>query len=53
MELLKRPTVRPGQKPVIRYKSFFYQAASWTRARRVVATVEFNFRKLFRVSDLS
>jgi hypothetical protein len=46
-ELLKRPVGRPSHKPVIRYKSFFYQAASWTKARRVVAKVEFHFGELF------
>jgi hypothetical protein len=38
---------RPSYKPVLRYKSFHYQAASWTRARRVVAKVEFHFGELF------
>jgi Transposase DDE domain group 1 len=46
-ELLKRPAGRPSHKPVVRYKSFHYQAASWTRARRVVAKVEFHFGELF------
>ena len=46
-ELLKRPAGRPSHKPVVRYKSFLYQAASWTRARRVVAKVEFHFGELF------
>jgi hypothetical protein len=42
---LSRP---PNHEPtVVRYKSFFYQAASWTRARRVVAKVEFHFGVLF------
>jgi Transposase DDE domain group 1 len=36
-QLLTRPVGRPSYKPVVRYKSFLYQAASWTRARRVVA----------------
>ncbi len=39
-ELLTRPTGRPSHKPVVRYKSFLYQAASWKAARRVVAKVE-------------
>jgi hypothetical protein len=46
-ELLKRPAGRPSYKPVIRYKSFFYQAGSWTKARRVVAKVEFHFGESF------
>ena len=29
------------------YKSFYYQAASWKTARRVVAEVEFHFAELF------
>jgi hypothetical protein len=45
--LLARPVGRPSYKPVVRYKSFLYQAASWTRARRVVAKVEFHFGELF------
>jgi hypothetical protein len=46
-KLLIRPVGRPSYKPVVRYKSFLYQAASWTRARRVVAKVEFHFGELF------
>jgi hypothetical protein len=46
-ELLKRPAGRPSHKPVVRYKSFLYQAASWNRARRVVAKVEFHSGELF------
>jgi len=38
---------RPSYKPVVRYKSFLYQAASWTRAPRVVAKVQFHFGELF------
>jgi hypothetical protein len=52
-ELLTRPVGRPGQKPVVRYKSFLYQAASWKQARRVVAKVEFHCGSCFRASDLS
>ena len=43
-ELLTRPVGRPSHKPVVRYKSFLYQAASWKTARRVVAKVEFHLR---------
>jgi Transposase DDE domain group 1 len=39
-ELLPRPVGRPSQKPLIEYKGFLYQAASWKTARRVVAKVE-------------
>ena len=53
-ELLTRPVGRPSQKPVFRFKSFLYQAASWKQARRVVAKVEFHCGELFpRVGDLS
>jgi hypothetical protein len=45
-ELLKRPG-RPSYRPVVRYKSFLYQAASWNRTRRVVSKVEFHFGELF------
>jgi hypothetical protein len=30
-ELLVRPPGRPTHKPLVRYKSFWYQAGSWTR----------------------
>ena len=46
-ELLTQPVGRPSYKPVFRYKSFLYQAASWKSARRVVAKVEFHFGELF------
>jgi hypothetical protein len=46
-ELLARPVGRPTQKPVVWYKGFLYQAASWKTARRVVANVEFHFGELF------
>jgi hypothetical protein len=45
-ELLTRPVGRPSHKPVVWYKSFLYQAASWKTARRVVAKVEFHFGEL-------
>jgi hypothetical protein len=46
-ELLTRPVGRPGHKPVVCYKGFLYQAASWKTARRVVAKVEFHIGELF------
>ena len=46
-ELLTRPVGRPSHRPVVWYKGFLYQAASWKRARRVVAKVEFHFGELF------
>jgi len=45
--LLIRPVGRPSYKPVVRYKSFLYRAGSWSRARRVVAKVEFHIGELF------
>src|SRR5664279_928059 len=45
--LLTRPVGRPSHKPVVWYKGFLYQAASWKTARRVVAKVEFHFGELF------
>jgi Transposase DDE domain group 1 len=45
--LLTRPVGRPSQKPVVWYKSFRYQAASWNKARRVVAKVEHHQGELF------
>jgi hypothetical protein len=46
-ELLTRPVGRPPHKPVVWYKGFLYQAASWKTARRVVAKVEFHAGELF------
>jgi hypothetical protein len=46
-ELLTRPVGRPPHKPVVWYKGFLYQAASWRTARRVVAKVEFHAGELF------
>jgi DDE family transposase len=46
-ELLRRSVGRPSHAPVVRYKSFQYQAASWATARRVVAKVEFHCGELF------
>jgi len=43
-----RPAVgRPSDKPIVWYKGFLYQAASWKTARRVVAKVEFHAEELF------
>jgi hypothetical protein len=46
-ELLTRSVGRPSQQPVVRFKSFLYQAASWKQARRVVAKIEFHCGDLF------
>jgi hypothetical protein len=36
-DLLGRPRGRPSHAPLVRYRSFQYQAASWDRPRRVIA----------------
>jgi hypothetical protein len=46
-EILFRPPGRPRHKPLVRYKSFAYQAGSWTKARRIVAKVEHHPGELF------
>ena len=46
-ELLTRPVGRPSHNPLVWYKGFLYQAASWKTARRVVAKVEFHAGELF------
>jgi hypothetical protein len=46
-ERLPRPVGRPGRKPLVEYKGFLYQAASWKTARRVVAKVEHHAGELF------
>ena len=46
-ELLTRPVGRPSHTPVVWYKGFLYEAASWKTARRVVAKVEFHAGELF------
>lgn len=45
--LLKRPVGRPPNKPIVRYHDFMYQAASWDKARRVAAKVEWHQGELF------
>jgi hypothetical protein len=39
-DLLVRPRGKPGHAPLVRSRSVQYQAASWDRPRRVIATVE-------------
>jgi len=46
-EVLTRPVGRPSHKPIVWYKGFLYQAASWKIARRVVGKVEFHAGELF------
>ena len=47
VHLLTRPVGRPPKKPIVSYASFHYQAAGWTRARRVVAKVEWHQGELY------
>ena len=46
-DILFRPPGRPSRKPLVRYKSFRYQAESWTTPRRIVAKVEHHQGELF------
>ena len=46
-DILFRPPGRPSCKPLVRYKSFRYQAKSWTTPRRIVAKVEHYRGELF------
>ena len=46
-DILFRPPGRPSCKPLVRYKSFRYQAKSWTTPRRIVAKVEHHHGELF------
>jgi hypothetical protein len=45
--LLTRPLGRPPKKPIVSCASFRYQANGWTRARRVVAKVEWHQGELY------
>ena len=45
--LLKRPVGRPPRDVRRYYASFSYQAASWTRSRRVIAKVEWHHGELY------
>ncbi len=45
--LLRRPVGRPAHYVQRFYRSFRYQAASWSRPRRVVAKVEWHLGELF------
>jgi hypothetical protein len=45
--LLTRPIGRPPKKPIVRYHDFMYQAASWDKARRVAAKIEWHQGELF------
>jgi hypothetical protein len=46
-DLLTRPRGRPSHAPLVRYRSFQYQAASWSRPRRVIAKIEHHLGELF------
>ena len=46
-ELLTRLVGRPSKKPLVEFKGFLYQAASWKTARRVVAKVEHHPGEMF------
>jgi hypothetical protein len=46
-DLLVRPRGRPSYAPLVRYRSFHYQAASWDRPRRVIAKVEHHLGEHF------
>ena len=46
-DILFRSPGRPSRKPLVCYKSFRYQAESWSKARRIVAKVEHHQRELF------
>jgi hypothetical protein len=46
-DLLSRAPGRSSRKPLVRYKSFHYQAESWTTPRRAVAKVEHHAGELF------
>src|SRR5918994_3497727 len=45
--LLTRPVGRPPKKPIVTYASFHYEAKAWTKARRVVAKVEWHQGELY------
>src|SRR2546425_6751705 len=46
-DLLTRPRGRPSHAPLVRYRSFEYQAASWAQPRRVIARIEHHLGELF------
>ena len=51
-DILFRPPGRPSRKPLVRDKSFRYQAESWSKARRIVAQVEHHQGELFPLNEL-
>jgi hypothetical protein len=51
--LLKRPVGRPPNEVRRFHANFSYQAATWTKPRRVIAKVEWHPGELFRASASS
>ena len=45
--LMTRPVGRPPRTPIVLYHEFEYQAATWSRKRRVIAKVEWHQGELF------
>jgi Transposase DDE domain group 1 len=45
-DLVTRPRGRPSYAPLVRYRSFAYQAASWDRPRRVIAKIAHHLGEL-------
>ena len=45
--LMTRPVGRPPKKPRVFYHDLSYQAASWSKPRRVIAKVEWHMGELF------
>jgi len=45
--LLTRPVGRPPKKPIVDFTCFEYQAATWTKPRRVVAKIEWHRGELY------
>ncbi len=45
--LMTRPVGRPPAQPLVLFHDFYYRAASWDKARRVVAKVEWHQDELF------
>jgi hypothetical protein len=46
-DMMTRPVGRPPEQPIVQYREFTYQAATWNQARRVVAKVEWHKDELF------
>lgn len=46
-DMMTRPVGRPPEQPIVQYRDLQYQAATWGKARRVVAKVEWHKDELF------